>query len=115
MNESRMGLFSLRHLCVLCDSAVNSFSFEDSVQKPAAGLEDSEEPPSAAGLVFYVEVVSGLVVAVPPGAGDAFGADGVDDGAGVVVEGEGDGGAVAVVGGADHDGDLARGGEEVEG
>jgi hypothetical protein len=84
------------------------------VHVPLEGFEDAEDPPSPAGFVFDVEVVAGLVVAGPPGAVDALGADGVDDTVVVAVVDEGDGGAVAVLGGADDDADLAGSRQEME-
>src|SRR6188474_1805929 len=67
------------------------------VQVPLERFEHAEDPPPPARVVFDVEVVAGLVVAEPPGAGEAFGADGVDDAVGfAAIDGEGDRGAVAV-------------------
>ena len=53
--------------------------FKESVHEPFAGLGDAEEPETAAGLVLGIEIIAGFVVAFPPDACDALGADGVRD------------------------------------
>src|SRR5690242_19312995 len=45
------------------------------MQRPSSGLDDSEDPETLASCIFYIEIVAGFVVAVPPAPGDPLRAD----------------------------------------
>ena len=64
---------------------------------PLAGLGDAEDPEAIAIFIFDLKIVAGFVVAFPPLAADALGADGVEEAVDMVILGEGDGAAVAIV------------------
>ena len=66
---------------------------------PLSRFTDAKDPEAQAGFVFDLKIIAGFVVAFPPLAADALGADGVEEAVDVVIFGEGDGAAVAVVGG----------------
>ena len=78
---------------------VGDISFELSMDVPFAGFVDAEEPEAQGCFGFDGEVVAGFEVALPPLAGDAFGAGGVGDAVVSSLEGEGDGAAVAAAAG----------------